>query len=75
MNVLLAKAGRSASAAANCSFQVAIDNSIAKSAALPLPGLQTESDSAVSDKAKGRNKRNGLEVSKPFIHAGFRKRF
>lgn len=63
-----AKDGRSASAAANCLYQAAIGNSTAPTAALLFPGLQTGIGSAVSGRAKSRNKRNALEVSKPFIY-------
>ena len=73
--VLPAKAGRSASAVANCLYPAAIVRSIARTAALRFPGHQTGIGSVVSGRAKSRGKRNGLEISRPFIHAGFRRLF
>jgi hypothetical protein len=73
--VLPAKAGRSASAEATCLYPAAIARSTARTAALLFPGHQTGIGSAVSGRAKSRDKRNGLEISKPFIHADFRRSF
>ncbi len=67
MRAMPVKAGRSANAAANCLYSAAIGNSIAKSAALPPPGLQAESDSAVSGRKRSRAEIHSIDRSEPSI--------